>query len=51
MDHAIHNERIRLLATARSNLGQAFIVAGFVAPNVTGQWQIGWRGLVTIAWA
>ena len=30
--HTVHNERIKLLATAFSNLALAVVVAGFVAP-------------------
>ena len=32
----IHNERIKLLATAFNNLGVAAIVAGIFAPTVNG---------------
>jgi hypothetical protein len=46
----IHNARINLLATALNNVALAFIVAGFVAPAVTGQLPSGWHALVTIAW-
>jgi hypothetical protein len=48
--HAIHNARIQLLATALNNVALAFIIAGFVAPAVTGQLPSGWHALVTIAW-
>lgn len=48
--HAVHNARIQLLATALNNIALAFIVAGFVAPAVTGQLPSGWHALVTIAW-
>jgi len=33
----IHNARVQLIATALNNLALAFIVAGFVAPFVSGQ--------------
>jgi hypothetical protein len=46
----LHNARITLLATALNNVALAFIVAGFIAPAVTGQLPSGWRVLVTIAW-
>lgn len=49
--HTVHNARVQLLATALNNLALAFIVAGFVAPAVTGQLQSGSRVLVTLAWA
>jgi hypothetical protein len=48
--HAVHNARIQLLATALNNLALAVVVAGLVAPAVTGQLQGGWRLLVTLAW-
>jgi hypothetical protein len=48
--HAIHNARIQLLATALNNLSLAVIVAGFVAPVVSGQLQGGGRVLVGLAW-
>jgi hypothetical protein len=43
----IHNARITLLATALNNLAVAFVVAGFVAPVVTGQLQGDWQAVVT----
>lgn len=46
----IHNERVKLLATGMHNIGLAFIVAGFVAPAVSGQLHGGSRALVTLAW-
>lgn len=45
----IHNERIKLLATALNNLGLAFAIGGFVAPAISGQLR-GWSGLILIAW-
>jgi hypothetical protein len=48
--HAVHDARINLLATALNNLALAFIIAGFVAPSVTGQLPAGGHALVTIAW-
>ena len=48
--NTVHNARGQLLATALNNLALAFIVAGFVAPAVSGQWQAGSRLLATVAW-
>ena len=48
--NTIHNARINLLATALNNVALAFIVAGFVAPAVTGQLPAGGRAVVSIAW-
>jgi hypothetical protein len=48
--HAIHNARIQLLATALNNVALAVVIAGFVAPAVTGQLQGGGRLFVTLAW-
>jgi hypothetical protein len=48
--NTVHNARITLLATALNNLALAFVVAGFVAPAVTGQLQGGGRALATLAW-
>ena len=46
--HAIHNAGIQLLATAQNNVALAFIVAGFVAPAVTGQLAyVTWDQVVT----
>lgn len=45
------NERIKLTATAVSNLGMAIIVAAFAAPAISGQLHGGWRALVTLAWS
>lgn len=41
--HAVHNARVQLLATALNNVALAFVVAGFVAPAVTGQLPTGWH--------
>jgi hypothetical protein len=49
--HTVHNARVQLLATALNNIALAFIVAGFIAPAVTGQLPSGIRLLVTRAWA
>jgi hypothetical protein len=46
----IHNERVKLLATALNNAALAFIVAGFIAPLVTGQLQGGWRAAAIVLW-
>jgi hypothetical protein len=48
--HTVHNARVQLLATALNNFALAFIVAGFVAPAVTGQLRGGSWVLVTLAW-
>ena len=48
--HAIHNARIQLLATALNNLALAVIIAGFVAPAISGQLQGGGRILVGFVW-
>lgn len=48
--HAIHNARIQLLATALNNVALAVVVAGFVAPLVTGQLHSPGHALVTLAW-
>jgi hypothetical protein len=48
--HAVHNARVQLLATLLNNLALAFIVAGFVAPTVSGQLHAGWHALVTLVW-
>ena len=48
--HTVHNARIQLLATAVNNLALAVIVAGFIAPAVSGQLQGGSRVLVWLAW-
>jgi hypothetical protein len=48
--HTIHNARIQLLATLLNNAALAFVVAGFIAPVTTGQLQVGWHALVTVAW-
>jgi hypothetical protein len=48
--HAVHNARIQLLATACNNLALAVIVAGLVAPAVSGQLH-GSRSIVMLAWA
>jgi hypothetical protein len=48
--NAIHNARVQLLATVVNNLAVAFVVAGFVAPLVTGQLQGGAQAIVMLAW-
>lgn len=48
--NTVHNARLQLIATALSNIGLAFIVAGFVAPTVSGQVRGGWHALVILAW-
>ena len=47
---AIHNARLTLLATLLNNAALAFIVAGFIAPTVSGQLRDGWHVLVTLIW-
>jgi len=47
---AIHNERVKLLATILNNTALAFIVGGFIAPLVTGQLQGGWRAVAILLW-
>jgi hypothetical protein len=49
--HTVHNARITLLATALNNIALAFLVAGLIAPAVTGQLQGGTRLLAVLAWA
>jgi hypothetical protein len=46
----IHNARITLLATLLNNSALAFIVAGSIAPAVTGQLHGGGHLIVTLAW-
>ncbi|OJW21034.1 MAG: hypothetical protein BGO51_26035 [Rhodospirillales bacterium 69-11] len=46
----VHNERIKLLAGAINNLALAVIVAGFVAPAVTGHLGGLPQLLVSLAW-
>jgi hypothetical protein len=46
----IHNARINLLATLLNNAALAFIVAGFIAPLVGGQFHSGWQALTTAVW-
>jgi hypothetical protein len=47
---AVHNAQITLLATALNNLALAVIVAGFIAPDISGQLHAGWQGVTMIAW-
>ena len=57
--HTVHNERIKLLATAFNNLGVGSIIAGTVAPTVSGRigdfahisaWVILGANLISLAW-
>ncbi len=48
--HTVHNARVQLLATMVNNIAVAFVVAGFVAPAVTGQLPDAGRAVVTLAW-
>lgn len=41
---AAHNEQIKLLATAISNVGVAFVVIGFVTPVTTVSFNLGGSG-------
>ncbi len=34
--HPVHNAQIQLLATASNNLGVGALIAGIIAPSVTG---------------
>jgi hypothetical protein len=44
--NTIHNARVQLLATILNNMALAVIVAGFIAPVVTGQLLTGGRFFV-----
>jgi hypothetical protein len=47
----IHNERVKLRASTMANVGTAFIVAGLVAPLVTGQLLSSrWPLLINVVW-
>jgi dipeptide/tripeptide permease len=46
----IHNERAKLAATWVNNLAAAFVVAGFVAPAVSGQLNGAGRFIVALVW-
>lgn len=48
--HTIHNARVQLLATAMNNAALAVLVAGFLAPAVSGQLQSAGRVLFGLAW-
>jgi MFS family permease len=50
MADSIHNERVKLTAGVVSNAGLAFIVAGFIAPIVTGHLALGWRLVLALVW-
>jgi len=45
----VHNERIKLVATALNNLGVGSIVGGFIGPAVNGRLGSG-QAAATIAW-
>lgn len=49
-DDPIHNERTKLTATWVNNLGAAFVVAGFIAPAVSGQLDGAGRFVVALVW-
>ena len=46
----MHNERIRLLATACNNLGVGALLAGTIVPMVSGQSSIVWWYLFGVIW-
>jgi hypothetical protein len=48
--HTVHNARITLLATALNNLALAVIVAGCIAPAVSGQLAGSGQVVATLAW-
>jgi len=48
--HTVHNARITLLATALNNLALAVIVAGCIAPVVSGQLAGSGQVVATLAW-
>jgi hypothetical protein len=48
--HTVHNARIALLATALNNLALAVIVAGCIAPAVSGQLAGSGQVVATLAW-
>jgi hypothetical protein len=44
----VHNERIKLLATAINNTALAFVIGGFVAPEISARpsaWSVVWIGV------
>ncbi|PPQ31283.1 amino acid transporter [Rhodopila globiformis] len=45
-----NNERARLIATTINNVAVAFLVAGFIAPEVNGQLASTGRFTVTVTW-
>ena len=48
--HTVHNARITLVATLLNNAALAFIVAGFIAPTVSGQLHGSGQAVTTLAW-
>lgn len=48
--HAVNNARVQLLATALNNVALAVVIAGFVAPLITGQLQRPGHVVVMLAW-
>ena len=46
----MHNERIRLLATACNNLGVGALLGGTIVPMVNGQSSIVWWYLFGVIW-
>jgi hypothetical protein len=50
MANLVHNERVKLRATGTANVGTAFIVAGLVAPLVTGRFSLSWGTLLDVVW-
>jgi dipeptide/tripeptide permease len=49
-DDPIDNERTKLTATWVNNLAAAFVVAGFIAPAVSGQLDGVGRFVVALVW-
>lgn len=47
----VHNARVQLAATAFNNLALAVVVAGLLAPAISGQLQHTGRLVVALAWA
>ena len=48
--HTVHSARIQLLATALNNLALALVVAGLVAPVVSGQLHTVTQLLAMLGW-
>jgi hypothetical protein len=48
--NATHNARINMMATLMNNLAVAFVVAGFIAPAVSGHLDGAGRFIVALVW-